>query len=218
MFGYPSWLHFGLALRDTQKLLPPSLPPKKPKVHIHLQAGSVQGPCGMQRQYPDVSIKLERGNYRPRALSDTLNSHSSPVRDLRRSFASLERAPQEEAHSSKQTKNYPETNKSGSNPEYEVETVTSTNRRNTWARGDPRHSSRVPHGGLPGDGGRRYATQATGVPEIPVISPPAEPRIDTSGPTNPRVWRCRGGRRGTSPSTPRPTGLGSRAGLTRWRR
>ena len=89
-----------------------------------------------------------------------------------------------------------------------METVTSTSQRNARARGDPRHSSRVPPDGLPGDGGRRYATQATGVPDVSVNSPPAEPQIDTSGPINPRVWGCRGDRRGTSPNTPRPTGLG----------
>jgi hypothetical protein len=32
-----------------------------------------------------------------------------------------------------------------------------------------------------------YATHAIGIPENPTISPPAKPRIDTSGPSNPRV-------------------------------
>ena len=101
---------------DTQKVLPPSLPPKKPKVHIHLQAGSVQGPCGIQRQYPDVSIKLERGDHRPRAFSDTLKSQCSPARDLGRRFTNLERAPQEEAHNSERTNKHPETHKPESAP------------------------------------------------------------------------------------------------------
>ena len=60
--SFAAWKTKNQKYDDTQKLLPPSLPHKKPKVHIHLQAGSVQGPCGIQRQYLDVSIKLERGD------------------------------------------------------------------------------------------------------------------------------------------------------------
>ena len=127
--SFSAWKTKNQKSDDTQDLLPPSLPSRKPKVHIHLQAGSVQGPCGIQRQYPDVSIKLERGDHRPCAFSDTLKSQCSPARDLGKRFTNLERAVVPEAHNSERINKHPETHKPGPDPEYEVEKVILSNQK-----------------------------------------------------------------------------------------
>ena len=44
----------------TQKAAPPALPPRGPKVHIHLQTGLVQASHGGQRQSPNESIQIMR--------------------------------------------------------------------------------------------------------------------------------------------------------------